>query len=144
MNSGRPLFVQEIIPDSAEDGDRGDAAAEKQEPETPRGRPDSLGNRLKFSENYAENPHVPGQARLYPDTVKVVSERYRTFLVSDEADMQLYSEIKLSDAAGGHFRITSTELQQWDAERGTWCILLRYQERMFKTTRTSATNPDAP
>ena len=92
----------------------------------------------------APEPEIAHQARIYPDTVKILSERYRAFSVKNESDMLLYSEIKLSDSVGGKYRITSSESLQWVEQEGTWSILLRYQERIFKTTHTSQTNPDAP
>jgi hypothetical protein len=104
--------------------------------------PDRLANALRFSSNYVSIPELEGQAKAYPDSVKVVDTRYRTFDTSKPTDMDEYSEIWISHKAGGQYIFDSDEKLEWDAANSRWLLLVRVSTRMFKTTQTSRTNPD--
>lgn len=123
-----------------------DTVQDATEPSVPTERRDvdPLGNRLKFSTSWADEPVIDRQAQIYPDTVKVVSERYRVFDMSSEIDMEEYSKLRLSSAMKGRYYITSDELQQWSDAKGTWLVAFRVQERMFKTHLTSTQDPSEP
>jgi hypothetical protein len=148
MNDGRPIFQQEDpTPEVAQDStdkDIAQAVSDSGIPTAPRKPVDVLGNRLKFSKNYQQEPVIHGQAKLYPDSVRIVGESYRIFDACKVEDMQAYSDIRLSHLDSGRFIITSEETRQWTEAKGTWLILLRVQERMFKTFSTSSLTPDSP
>lgn len=146
MNGGRPIPVfdqedptPERLSNEGEDNSE-DADSSTAEPAA---RPpvDALGNRLKFSSTWVEEPVFEHQARLYPDSVKVVAEKYKVFDMSSEADMEEYSKLRLSNALKGKFCITSDEFMQWSEAKSTWLVAFRVQERMFKTHLTSNQSP---
>lgn len=141
------MFSQDDpTPDRLENSDQkqdlSEQAAEAASQPAPRAAVDVLGNRLKFSTTWVEEPVIEHQARLYPDAVKVISERYRVFDLSSEADMEEYSRLRLSHSNHAKFRITSEELMQWSDAKGTWLVAFRVQERLFKTHLTSNQIPD--
>lgn len=141
MNDGHPIFTQ-LDPLLA---DIGDDLEETLTPEVkPREVPDVIGNRLKFSNSWKPEPQFEMQAKIYPDSVRVISEAPQMFDVSSPQDMQRYSDILLSHRQYGRFIITSDESQEWHESKGTWMIMMRVQERVFKTISTSDLNPLEP
>lgn len=132
INSGQPLFRQEAAADSAPE-----ESGAPVKPARKRKAVDRVHSRLSLSSSWQSEPLVAGQAELYPDTVKVISERYMTLDVASQVDMDTYSKIAMSHDQNGHYRITLEKEPQWDDKQGTYKILLRVQERMFKTTKTS-------
>ncbi len=125
--------------DSAEE----DAEAPKiqvKESEAP-SKADPVGNKLKFSTSFKEDPMFEGQAKLYPESVKVVDERYIFLNVNSKADMDRYSEIRLSNLRHGRYVITSDEKMQWSDQQQTWLVVFRIQERMFKSFLTNEGPP---
>lgn len=136
MNDGRPVFTQDEIDDlpKAED--------DTSVPSNPRPEVDVVGNRLKFSVNYGFEPTIAGQAILYPESVRVVGEKYRLFDVANTEDMEEFSKIRMSHLAGGRWKITSDEMTKWCEQRSTMLVALRIQERMFKTLSTTTLVPE--
>lgn len=136
MSLGQPIFTQDVS-----------AEAPKPAVETQSRRPtaaERFAIKLRHSANWSEIPCVNGQAKLFPDTVKVVDERYMTFVAGNKADMDVYSEIRMSCSAGGKYKIVSEEAPHWDEKSGNCVIVMRVQERLFKVTRTSQSDPDEP
>lgn len=140
MNDGRPLFVQQDPLEETPDGSPVDDSSAAV-PVQPREPVDPIGNRLKFSTDYATEPVCHLQARLYPDSVKVVGESYKVFDVHKPEDMQRYSDIRMSHYSYGRYILTSEENLQWNESKGTWLVLVRVQERVFKTFSTASTTP---
>lgn len=139
MKDGRPIFTQdEALLEEASQEQEQQVEAEK------RKEVDPIANKLRYSISWSDDPQVPGQAKLYPETVKTVAIRYRVFDVKSESDMAQYSAICLSHASRGHFLISSGEDKQWDADKKTWLILMQVHERMFKTLKTSSLDPQDP
>lgn len=139
MNEGRPLFQQADPEAPAEE-----AAPEQETPVAPKREVDPVGNKLKFSDSYSDVPFFAGQAKVYPDSVKIVSEHYMVFDVSNPQDMEKYSTIRSSDREHSKYRIMSDERIQWHEQRSTWLVLMLVQERMFKTIYTNQTDPSSP
>ncbi len=139
MNEGRPLF-QQADPEATPE----EEAAAQEPAVAPKREVDPVGNKLKFSDSYAENPFFVGQAKVYPDSVKVVSEQYMVFDVSNPQDMERYSTIRGSDREQSKYRIISDEKIQWHEQRCTWLVLMLVQERMFKTIYTNQSDPSSP
>lgn len=136
MNFGRPVFTQED-PDQALPDEDLDASQEPTGSGETRPPVDTVGNKLKFSTTWQTSPCFEGQAQLYPDSVKVVDERYAVFDMNSKSDMDRYSEIKLSSSRRDKYLITSEEREQWSEAKGSWLVSFRYQERMFKSYLTS-------
>lgn len=119
-----------------------DAEDPKEEvPVIARAQPDVIGNRLKFSTSFKDEPLFEGQAKVYPDSVKVIDERYRMFDIGSSSDMDLYSTIRLSHRRAGRYVVISEESMQWNEQKGTWVVVMLVQERMFKTINTSDLDP---
>lgn len=136
MNDGRPFFTQEDPePETSE-------SQSDQAPQNPPTHP--VVNRLRFSGSFSPTPAFEGQARLYPDTVKVIDERYLIFDVSSKTDMDRFAEIMNSSRERGRFNVVSDETLQWSEAKSTWILMIKVQERVFKTLHTRQSDPSEP
>jgi hypothetical protein len=107
-------------------------------------RPSQLENRLKFSENWNDAPAFLGQEQAFPDSVKVVEEKYWTFITTESADMDKYSEISLSHAQGSGYKIIERSSPVWSENKQAHVLVLCVQRRQFKSMLTSNTDPNDP
>ncbi len=126
MEDGRPSKLDNPLPATE---------VEKEKPADP------IENRLKFSTTWKATPSFAGQARMYPDTVRVVDERYYSLDTSNKEDMDQFSKIQLSSDADSTYRITERGAPVWSEARKAHVILLCVQQREFKSMLTSQTDP---
>lgn len=140
MQQGRPIEFRQPDPDTPAD----EVPAEAPVDMPVAVRPDRLKSALTFASNWSSTPATPNQAKLYPDTVKNVDVRYRTFDVTSSNDMDLYSKIVLSNEEGGQYYFSSAELLNWCPLKSTTFLTVRVTERAFKSIHTSTTNPTQP
>lgn len=139
ISSGRPLFEQDNPLEESGEETEGRVVEEKDEA---RDVSEVYRKKLLHSANYSDTPYLKNQADLFPDSVKVVEEKYHTFCVASPEDMDRYSEIRMEDRNRGKYHITSEEKLQWHEEKGSWQVIFRAQRRMFKTLKTTNQDPE--
>ena len=116
----------------------------KPETEEKETRPSPGENRLKFSETWSDLPAFAGQEKVYPDTVKIVEERYWTFDTTSDEDMKAYSKFSLSHHQNTTYRIIERSAPVWSESKQAHVIVLCVQRRQFKSMLTSNTDPNEP
>ncbi len=135
------MFVQQDPEEAFVDAPDIEEAPEEAGPSAQQLEITRIKNATRFSDNWNPEPFFKDQENVWPDTMRIVEERYEMFNVLEEEEMKRYSSIKLASKRGGHHRVIAELPPQWDDSKKTFFILLHYRRREFKTPFESETNP---